>query len=191
MVVIAVAPAWGDVPTWIAGIAAVAALVAAAMAAHQTKSLLVIEQARDDRVEQAEIRKQALQVSAWATGHAPEIEPEGGPGICSPSVGALVFNGSPLPIYRVHIVVWWQNTEIKTGTIDMLPPGKSWIADLDPYEFDQIVGNAHASAVVTGWTSVREWEATAAQRLRVEVSFRDADNRSWTRDRDGVLSPRD
>ena len=63
---------WGDVPTWVSGVAAAGALVAAVIAAVFTFNLLRLEGTRDERARQSQTRWQADQVAVW-----PSSEPLG------------------------------------------------------------------------------------------------------------------
>lgn len=105
--------AWGDVPTWVAAVTSLLALLAAAFAGLVAYAVLDVELGRDrvaaaERAErrEAEQRAQAGKVAAWyATwdGEAPFGPLAPPPSLQANQVyGAVIRNGSELPVYEIR-----------------------------------------------------------------------------------------
>lgn len=97
---------WGDVPTWVAAIAAVLALVAAALAAvpaWRTYRLAKTEAEMD----------QARLVVAWRTPHVPDE-----------AVDLAVVNNSTMPVWdlTVHVLSVPSETVVQVVRSPVLPP---------------------------------------------------------------------
>jgi hypothetical protein len=166
---------WGDVPTWIAAVAAGLALYFATAAARAVRRLLLVEQARENRREAADADRrtaaarafQADRIGAWhQTGY----------------YAATLRNGSTLPVYDVAVEFVGTGGDLREqGLLDILPPG------------DQTLGwTGTASSPQDGQTAhlqpgqIRPEEPPHL--FRVAVTFRDTAGSRWRRDERGLLT---
>lgn len=158
---------WGDVPTWITAAATVAALVAAVLAVRASWQVLKLEAQRENRAEQAEAERrsredradQADLVAVWPAGYS----------------GAVIRNGSALPIYRVTVTYVTSAGEVHESTeVDVVPPGEReapWPPDAQTPDDE---GN-----VTFNFDLVH---------ARNGIRFVDSAGRRWHRDGNGVLA---
>jgi hypothetical protein len=156
-------PDWGDVPTWL-GVLLVAAVAAFAL-------LLYLREAeRSGRAEAVRLdeerRAQASRVCGWY-GRAD--------GPAGPVFGALLRNASELPVYDVVVEFHFTSPRLD-GSVWTLARGQSKRRLVPPGE----------SFIPAPDAMLRE--VVEADPFVVSLSFRDAGNRRWLRDPDGVLS---
>jgi hypothetical protein len=183
---------WGDVPTWVAAIATLAAVTIAIWAGVSAKKagqaarrtartslhLLKIEQARDDEQRTAHARlHQADLVAAWhAWGEVPHFV-----GGTIWVWGATIQNGSPLPVYEVRAVLIADSDRrvADSVSVSVLPPGlhhRAWPNGPDGYR--------KSSGTDEGGNPIY---TEARDQFKVELSFRDTAGREWKRDAGGHL----
>jgi hypothetical protein len=170
---------WNLIFDGVSAIATAGALVAAIAAGLQAKRLFKIESARDDQAQQAERRRQAAQISAWA---AVRIELGG-----EPLYGIVVRNSSNDPVYDVRISCHGFTTET-TPELWCVPGGQYFVENVD-------TGDPHGLQ----WDYVRPVSEirdpvrpfTASDSKGVDqVDFRDNAGLSWRRTARGELSLR-
>jgi hypothetical protein len=152
---------WGDVATWVGGIAT-------SLALFFTYALLRVTR-REQRAVQAEKREaQARLVSAWTT----QIQP--GPGSSSYSVTLTLQNSSDEPVYGLRTAVGseWSRAEIAYVELDL----------------DYIVPPKASQRREIALQFARIKPAGAGSSLPVELLFTDAAGRHWHRDRHGSLT---
>ncbi|QUB99518.1 hypothetical protein [Cellulosimicrobium cellulans] len=173
--------AWGDVPNWIAALAALLAVMFAWLAARHTRGLLQQESDRDlrtaerDEQEAASRRRaQADLVSAWVV---VRVDEEG-----VRSDGYLIRNLSQSPVYDVRTDVTDARERLRPRhRLAMLPPGEYYVEANDGdthWEFPDPV------ASVRGWLrpvlKKPEWRVD-------RLEFTDSGGRRWSRDAKGRL----
>jgi hypothetical protein len=154
--------AWGDVPTWIAGVVAGLTLAAAIVAAVMTARVYQLERNRDlyadaDRAEAAErdLRSQAALVSAWLDTSAPRRVP-----------AVLIRNASDLPVYSCSLLLQGSDGLKLIAELQVVPPTSQ------PVELPAVnlPTDEHAST------------------SPVTLRFTDARGMTWQRDLSGELS---
>lgn len=166
-------PEWGDVPTWLgvllAGAAAVVALLLYLRAAERDRRGEADRRARLDE----DRRTQAAQVCGWYGRTEGKIGPQQAAVV--QVWGAFVRNASDLPIYDVAVEFHFTSPRMDGGVWTLargqtkrrfLPPGESFVP----------VPEAMLREIVDTDTYL------------VAMSFRDAGNRRWRRDPDGILT---
>lgn len=163
---------WGDVPTWVAGLIASAALYAAWRAGSTAQRLLKVEEGREDRAERTDLERRATEeraaqadlVAAWIDRRA--VGPKDA---LRWAWGLVVRNGSPLPIWDVTAETYAPDGELRgVDQMSLVPPDevfRKWNTDLR---------NQH--------------EDEDPPAFVVAISFRDAAGRTWKRSKEGVLS---
>jgi len=157
---------WGDVPTWITGVATVVALIFAAAAAVYARRMFRIEFDRDriaagERREHnaALTRSQSAQVSAW-WGQLPR----------SGQWGIFVRNGSEAPVFQAHVTVLSDDgVDIAGSHITVIPPTSR-------PTFYPLAGN-----------DPQEDRNVAIKVRRVRMTFTDAAGLRWMRNQSGRL----
>jgi hypothetical protein len=149
---------WGDVPTWIAVIAAGLALYFATAAARSVHALLRVEQARETRREIADQAFQARHIGAW---HQASY------------FAATLRNGSTLPVYDVTVEFLGPGGALwEKGLLDVLPPGEQilpWTGDASPS--DDVAGDSRHGP----------------RDCRLAVNFTDTAGNRWRRSERGEL----
>lgn len=157
---------WGDAPTWVAGVIALLALLAAWRAGSIARELLKVEHGRNKRAEDAdaerrrlaERQEQADRVAAWNNGDA------------------TILNGSDLPIWDVAVEFIDAEGEYNgTESRSVLPPGTTQI----PFPF---------YVPPDEWSPGVPYVSDEWKRIQIEIRFRDAAGRRWRRDRHGILT---
>ena len=163
---------WGDVPTWLTTVSALAAgaliFLIYLRAAERDRRLDADRQARadDDR------RTQAAQVCGWYGRTEGQLHPQGS---LVHVWGAFVRNASGLPIYDLGVEFHFTSPRMDGGVWTLaratsrrkiIPPGETFVAVPE-----QMVR-----------------EVMDSDQYVVALSFRDAANRRWFRDPDGVLT---
>jgi hypothetical protein len=159
---------YGDVPTWIAAVATVLALVAAGFAAWASWNVLKRETQRDADRDDAERRQQANLVAAW---HGVVPHPvQRGAGLYRP----VVRNGSELPIYQVGVEVVVEGSTGIVHMTEVLGPGQWFVTQSGHFNFaDHPTEKLRLHASSPGF--------------QVAVSFSDAAGIAWRRDENGQL----
>jgi hypothetical protein len=163
---------WGDVPTWL-GVLLAGAAAAVAL-------LLYLRDAERDRQAEADRRArldedpptQATRVGCWYGRAEGQIGPHQSP---VPVWGAVVRNASDLPVYDVIVEFHFASPRID-GSLWTLARGQTRRRLIPPGE----------SFVPMPDAMLREIVDTDS--YLVAMSFRDAGNRQWRRDPDGVLT---
>jgi hypothetical protein len=169
---------WGDVPTWAGVGVSFLALIAAVFAGIAGVRLLAVELRRDDEQQRSKEATQAERVAAWPAIVLSDFDQPDS----ALTWGALVLNGSDLPIYGVELEYQplargeGQRDAVKVEA-EFISPGRWLVNHQEMYERPE------------------EWRpGTSAERLElpdrnfvVAISFWDAANRRWSRDRYGVL----
>jgi hypothetical protein len=172
-------PDWGDVPTWLAFIAAVAAGIAAVFL-YKTELERDRIAAADRRAQAEEARRsQANKVAAWYVARTATY----GDNVRLPGFmlfGAMIRNASDLPIYDVY-VTFYQVTHSsvagKWGVIEVAP-AKLALRVVPPGETELV-------------NAPETMGAGDQQRFVVGIEFRDAAGGRWERDAMGQLRPND
>jgi len=161
---------WGDGPTWIAVGVSLAALAAAWRAGHIAAQLLRAETHREDRAERldderapgAERAVQADLVAAW-----------------NDRGTFVVLNGSKLPIWDVELRARHPETADTAETrLTVVPPNRETRQPFVPAEDP-------SGAPIPVDDVLDDMDALLMQ---VEIRFRDAAGRIWSRDSHGTLN---
>jgi arabinogalactan oligomer / maltooligosaccharide transport system substrate-binding protein len=170
---------WGDVPTWLASLATILALLFAAVAAVTAHRAYRMESDRDRvsaqarQEQEASLRRaQAVLVSAW-WGRRPEEpggRPGGGPG---GGWGAFVRNASETPVYLATLTM-----------LDIHHPDAS--EHLDLAIVPPSAQPAFHPSGLAGDPPVQDGQQ--AVDYRVEITFTDSTGVRWIRDQHGLLS---
>jgi hypothetical protein len=158
---------WGDVPTWIT-------TLAVGFGAAQ------LYQDRQSRRQQAEAdaRRQAQQVAAWAGSRRPTGAEDAGE---QSTYGVVIRNDSGLPVRQVEVEAMIHGTARRTLELRFLPPGE-FLVELSPNEtWSFAVPVAEYPHPVRPLTRTPKYLVT-------ELRFTDAAGRSWRYDADGRLS---
>lgn len=173
-------PLWGDVPTWLAVVAAVYAGVGA-------KNLLKVETARDQRAEDREIRSQANQIAGWIFASSDTRGTATGQ-IYRSRIAAKVSNPSLQPIYSVSILWRAGDNSLTTQEIKLIAPNSSqpWMLP----EHLQLLADPDLGQLFEGseQEALEKSEALASV-LKIAFQFRDSQGKWWRRGFDGILSP--
>lgn len=161
---------WGDAPTWVTAAVSLAALTAAWRAGHIATKLLRVETGREDRAERldgerrdaVERAEQADLVAAW-----------------NDRGTFVILNGSKLPIWEVELVARHPESAVTAETnLSLVPPNGEtrhpFVPGEDPWGAPIPVGDI--------------LDDIDAMQMQVEIRFRDAAGRIWSRDRHGALS---
>ena len=112
-----------ELSTFFEGLSAVAtsgALIAAVYAGLQAKRLYRIESARDEQARDAERKRQATQVSAWA---ATRIRTAG-----RVVFGVVIRNSSDDPVYDVQVECHGFSSS-QVASLQCVPPGEFFVAN--------------------------------------------------------------
>jgi hypothetical protein len=172
---------WGDVPTWLASFAAVAALIAAIVAAKQARRLYQIEVDRDrlaadDRRRAADDarRLQASRFVAWQDQRSGTLE-----------TGEFVVldllvaeNRSDLPLFAVDVsATAADGRELNGFKVGTMPPGARQEVPLE-----QGGGPRTLSA-----DAVRDAYQEALRGIEIEAKFTDTSGVRWMRSPSGSL----
>lgn len=163
----------------ISAVATAGALLAAVAAAVQARALYRIESSRDDRARQAEDRKQAARISAWA---AVQLKTGG-----RQVHGVIVSNSSDDPVYDFQAACHGFTT-VSIPALACVPPGQYFV----PNE----VGRAD-DAPAPGWSHARPVNEISSDPVRPftvsdargvdELYFRDSAGVLWRREASGEL----
>ncbi|MGL5823427.1 MAG: hypothetical protein ACRCYU_00970 [Nocardioides sp.] len=156
---------WGDVPSWIAAIATLGALVAAGWAVKKASDTFKLELKRDsERQAHDEQAEQADLIAAWSAWLKPDDTR------MRAGWGALIVNGSPLPVYEATIELYGPVGDLRVSQPkNLLPPGDT--------------------PLIWNTTIFKDDEHVSfGQYLQVALKFRDSAGRLWHRDRHGQLS---
>lgn len=186
---------WGDVATWVVAATTFLAFLAAVFAGLEAYQLLRVELGRDrvaaaERAERrdAERRAQAASVAAWHGDWKYEnafYSSGGGVQAMPPSYGfgAVVVNGSGLPVYEVRVsfcidvaeasgLTWRQGERYLSNPVHVVPPGKERVPiPAEIREAEEADGNE------PHWL--------------IAIEFTDAAGVRWLRDARGRLGPAD
>ncbi|WP_435737139.1 hypothetical protein V5D56_00635 [Cellulosimicrobium sp. PMB13] len=177
--------AWGDVPNWIAALAALVAVVFAWLAAAHTRGLLRREADRDELTQEREMarrrqerRAQADLVGAWI---ACRVRLTGGEEVLE-EYGLVIRNASHAPVFDVALeTTGYDGAPQRTLTLAVLPPGEYYAPTTDdpwfwglPDPKDAVVG------IVRPVMRRKERHVT-------EIRFRDSAGHRWVRDVHGNL----
>lgn len=165
--------AWGDVPTWLASLGGIGALIAASIAAKASLNVLKIESQRDQDADERAQRAQADLVAAWLV--------HDGDGLDDWAI--QIQNDSNVPVYFFNAEIWGglYISEVlgRTGML-VLPPGsvtvrvpelRYWATrHLPPDALDECTPNEVLNSFFVG------------------ITFRDAAGVTWRRSETGVLN---
>jgi hypothetical protein len=168
---------WSSFFDGVSSIATVGALIAAIAAGLQAKRLFQIESARDDQAQQAERRRQASQISAWAAvriGHGGE-----------PRYGIVVRNSSNDPVYDIRVSCHGFTTGA-TPELRCIPRGQYFVENIDTTAPDGIRWD-YAKPVKEIRDPVRPFTASDSKGVD-QVTFRDNAGLPWRRTALGQLS---
>lgn len=180
--------AWGDVPTWLTMIATAAAVVAAIYAGRAAGKMLQLEQTRDQASRDSDRVQQATRIAAWAEPDPLVVGADLTIRRVSPRVQAIAVNRSDQPVYNV-VIAWYQGADVlKTDAADLIPPGDERTWSLPEGEFDAVVGGDARELMRSSGTTALALSRLAAERLRIEIAFIDAQNRTWRRSPSGLLA---
>lgn len=166
---------WGDVPTWLAALGGIGALIAASIAALMSYRLFKVESERDHNAQEREQRTQADRIAAWLV--------HDGDGLDDWAI--QIQNDSNVPVYFFTAEIWGglYISEVlgRTGIL-VLPPGslkvrtpelRYWATrHLPPDALDECTPNAVLNSFF------------------VAITFRDAAGVTWRRSEIGVLNRR-
>lgn len=177
----------GDIPTWVNAFASISSLfvalaavfvggIAAKAAADMTKLELTREAKRLEEDEE----HQAKAVSAWCQ------YVDDSSNTTEPLVGAMVWNGSTLPIYEIVISVFSGDDFLQTDYLEMVAPGRSRKRILISDTVNAV--KAKVKGLDSQNITNRQFGESVSDNLRLEISFKDAFNKFWFKDRNGVLS---
>lgn len=178
---------FGDVPSWISGITTLFALVAAFIAALQTRRLLIIENNREARIELRANQEQASKVSSWIGTEQNKEFDLGGMGYKSIGLYLNVTNSSNQAIYDVSLtlskgesVIWQEKVSVVAPnfTSSFRVPHET-IKDFMPSDLANALGTLPKRA---------DEESNKLRRLfELESSFIDSNGRCWNRNSKGIL----
>lgn len=190
---------WGDAPPWIAAITSVVALFFAFRAARFTVKTLHLELGRDRERAEVDAREQASRIFASPS----RTTGTGGYDAHHYVVPAVIIcNRSDLPIYDVFLDSprYQLSGEPPRGRVvdgryylGIAPPGDTpieigYCEIKDALVTDELINHVNAGIALDDWDEdvdavLREWEA----RGRPSITFRDANNRIWTRRPNGLF----
>ncbi len=162
--------AWGDVATWVTGLATFGLFIAAIFTA-----IYAYRSWRATAV--SGLQPQASLVAAWS-----ERSPNG-------TIGSRLSNRSALPIYKVRLVAHGKGDYVEIEVPGLVDGERTVV----PPRFDAYVASISASEAK--WTrgpfvefGAIDVRLALAEDFTVEVFFRDAAGRAWQRDEGGVLA---
>lgn len=194
----------GDWPTWLSFFSSTGALIAATAAAVYTGRTVTIERRRDDRLEQAAIRRQANLITAYpvTVHHRPEVGglEEVTTHAADADPGILILNRSDLPIYNAQVTY---PTNQRPG---LIPPDNQRLVHVvrraigedhpSPLSNDADLDHATLSGLLATLTDrsnppddrtrsalLKTWMSQG----RCAITFTDATGRRWRRNIDGTL----
>jgi hypothetical protein len=182
---------WGDVSGWITAIATVLALIAASVAARQAKAIVQLELERDEKRKVRDDSNQASQVAVWATESVAEpTDPTSWIGrFTVMSVSGFVVNNSSQPVYDVQVAWFVGEEQVYSAVLAVLPPKglEQWKLPTEVIARFDDATRERGDVVLRSLDEARLLSRMTADRLRLEVSFRDSSNQRWHRDRTGRL----
>ena len=161
------------------------AFCAAVYAGLQARLVLRIERSREiDREQQAK-QDQAKQISAWSR---PLLNAfSNNSYLTNRGVEAVVLNQSQQAIYDVKLE-WWFSGELEhQSRVDLVPPGEFMTFELPSGYLDKFSGEVNFTSFVEPIDDARENCMAICDLLRIGVAFKDAQNRRWVRDQEGIL----
>ena len=168
---------WGDVPTWLAGAAALYAGVGAS-------KLLKTERKRDKKSTVREIRSQANQIAGWIKPEVKEKE-VGGPYFTA-SVKVRLSNPSEQPVYDVHLTVFKGEAVLMSENFSVLPPEGKQDMKIPEDHLSKVI--PHLPHTIYSVESEARGEAKlVADQFNIEFSFRDTAGIRWSRNLKGML----
>jgi len=176
---------FGDLPSWINLVLTLIAVFAAFYAGVQGKQILEVEIKRDREFDLRFIQEQAKLISSWAR---PAIVPfSNSPNFCIPVIEACVRNNSNQPVFDIELV-WWLSGDMEFESyIDLIPPFEE-VTKIMPSELlEKYVGIEGYSSSVMNFNQAQEDCLSVCDVTRIEISFRDSENRKWSRNKDGFL----
>ena len=164
---------YGDFATW-------ALVLITILAVLSALRVVQIEGSRDRVVREEKRRSQASLVAAWAVKRTdrPEV-----PALDLYHVEIVCHNGSSQPIYDVstYLFVTGISIDFKDG-IGLIPPVSHVTLPIPPSDLQSSMRWIGPNELLTN-----EQAEDAVAELRVEMRFTDAENRRWSRGRDGRL----
>jgi hypothetical protein len=170
---------WGNV------VVTAIAVGAAIYAGYQARALLRIEVKRELDRDLSMKREQAKQISAWSRSVLNAFSNNSH--YTNRAIEAVVVNQSQQAIYDVRLR-WWFSGELEhQSRVDLVPPGESMTFDLPPEYLDKFSGEVNFVSFVEPIEDARENCMAICDLLRIGVSFKDAENREWLRDQEGLL----
>jgi hypothetical protein len=164
---------YGDVATW-------ALVLITILAVLSALRVVQIERLRDQVVRNEKRRSQASLVAAWAVHRTdrPEV-----PFLDLYHVDIVCHNGSSQPIYDVstYLFVTGAPIDFEDG-IGFVPPTSHVSLEITPSDLQS------SMRWVGPFNLLSQTQAEdAVAELRVEIHFTDAENRRWSRGKDGLL----
>lgn len=177
--------ATGDLATWVNVFVTAVAVGAAIYAGWQANAILKIEMKRElDRDFSTQI-EQAKSISAWSR---PSISYyPNGRHHTGRAIEAVVLNQSQQAVYDIRLAWWFENEKVYESRIDLVPPSESMTSDLPQDLLLSISKDPNFVPVLESFESAYKATSAVCELLRIEVKFRDAENRIWVRDQLGVL----
>lgn len=172
---------WGDVPTWLA-------MAAAGFAGWKANSLVDIEQRRDEASSELARRAQASRVSAW-------VEPTANRHTGFNDVGMgydlgasiCIANLSSQPVYDIALIAKDGSGNESPFALNVLPPENRVFEALD----ERMISILRAVPGLDARASHQQQAMTGSRLitkgLRVELTFRDVEGRTWRRNGHGIL----
>jgi hypothetical protein len=179
---------WSDssLTAWIEALATCAAFLAAVVAARYAAAVFAIEDARDQRRLDAELREQAEKVAAWLVVGTQTW----GQTVATSTVELVVRNASDLPVYEFDVqlevameVLGESQVHADHRIFPTVPPGSPAITEKRA-DAKLLLPETYTAA---SSEEKRQIMADSADETRVRVTFRDAGNRWWKRNADGTL----
>jgi hypothetical protein len=190
---------WGDYPTWIAAIGSFALVLSAVWAALMAKRLYKVEVVRDQVSRDREIRSQAAFIWGWVLADPLQVPSNSTEHLYIPSVEAVVYNRSELPIYNVNIT--WRlvnqfpnidglmmlDVALRTGSADLIYPNSEY-----HFRVPEKLIYYPNSPTITDLTPQTQYSAQiesqrSASQFRIVIGFTDSAGVKWTRDEFGNL----
>lgn len=185
---------WGVFAEFLAVAAAAVAVIFAYRAWKVSRETLSLEHTREEKSRWRAAQEQARGVSAWWVGTGPPEK----------LLGIMLVNSSDAPVYDVEFRVQYDPGSAEsgvsmTGDVATLPPGR-YIKFFTSDGHRKLHGNARAGERVSrqeAWQFLRAAEncdsvdvrADARKYVIESLSFLDAGNLRWRRDRRGRLEP--
>ncbi len=175
----------GDWPSWINLILTLIAISAAIYAGVQGKQIFELENKRDKDFDLRSIQDQAKLISSWAR---PVVLPSGGNlNYFVPNIEACVRNNSNQPVFDLKLT-WWLSGDVEhESNIDLIPPNEEVTRNMPGELLEKYVGIEGYASSIMSQSQAQEDCLSVCDVTRIEICFRDSENRRWIRDKEGIL----